>query len=302
MQYLQITRADLIQHGFSNPAQASSYFPANNSTDHIHLGVTTSYLDNNGQQHFAADDAYFLTFISIKKEDTTLVRLLHNLTTGSFQFPYNFNMSTVPPLWLVKLIDIGALIQADIEKQLTDETFLKAIVREQTPGLRTTNTPQKEGSAMMNFEEFLTAINHAVHGAADMVRNKNLALLNEYFVVSENPVPLSGNKNEEANPLTPKRTVFEYPVHTDDGPKIHTVQAPLISLVPCSQFQIKEVKVSSEMEIGVENNQLKLGVASGSGLGTKAKIEVVIESTNPVEGFVEVKSGYDRVLRAQIPG
>jgi|GEM_PF-1841536 len=298
MQYLQITTKLLQQFGFSIPAQANSFFPKNDPNNHIRLGLATSFQDEEKQQQFAEDDAYFLRFVTLIEGDKILVRLLHDPSTGTFSFPQNFDTSQIPSEWLKALIDIGAITPQEdldlfkkIEKQLAES---------QPPPSSTSNRTQ--GNGMMDFEGFLAAINNAVHGAADMVKNKNIALLNEYFEPSDTPFLLSADGKHNVPALTPKRAVFEFPVNSDDGPSYHTVQAPLISLVPMSQFQIKEVKVTSEMEIGVENEQIRLGVASGTGSGSTAKIEVIIESTDPVGGYVEITNGYNRALRAQIPG
>jgi len=54
MRKLQVSKQTLKQAGYSQPAQANSFYPANNQTDHIHLGVPTSYLDD-GNQKFAEE-------------------------------------------------------------------------------------------------------------------------------------------------------------------------------------------------------------------------------------------------------
>jgi hypothetical protein len=66
MRNLQVSRLTLINAGYSEPTQANTFYPAGNQSDHIHLGVPTSYRDDD-RQKFAEGDNVFVTYISFKK-------------------------------------------------------------------------------------------------------------------------------------------------------------------------------------------------------------------------------------------
>ena len=67
---LQKPISELISAEFSRPAQANSFYPANDQNTHIHLGVPTQY-----QNQVAQPGNVFVTFISIKVNDVVLGRL-----------------------------------------------------------------------------------------------------------------------------------------------------------------------------------------------------------------------------------
>ncbi len=105
-----------------------------------------------------------------------------------------------------------------------------------------------------------------------------------------------------------------YPQETATGLTDVPVTVPLISLVPISAARIQEVRFSTQLEVGMDDNgamQVAFPSRSGSGLfgGAKsasnshlATLEIVLnDSTNP-EGLQLLVEGYERALRAQIPG
>lgn len=94
--------------GYSSPAQANSFFPANNQTDHIHLGVPTTYLDN-GVQKIAESGNVFVTYVSFKKKDAFWFRLDHNDQDGYFSFPPGHNAAELPQTWQTALRALGVV-------------------------------------------------------------------------------------------------------------------------------------------------------------------------------------------------
>ena len=69
MPYRTVTRSALTAAGFSDPAQANSFYGVDDN-NHIHLGVPTQA----GSQIAPAGE-YFVTFISIKMDGYTAGRL-----------------------------------------------------------------------------------------------------------------------------------------------------------------------------------------------------------------------------------
>lgn len=106
MRNLQISLMTLAKAGFTRPAQANCFFPEGNQTDHIHLGVPTSFLDGD-QQRFAEEGNVFVTYISLKKGDTIWFRLDHNDSDGYFSFPNGRQLSDLPPSWQTALQTVG---------------------------------------------------------------------------------------------------------------------------------------------------------------------------------------------------
>ena len=91
MTVLQKPVHELISAEFSQPAQANSFYPANDQDNHIHLGVPTKY-----QNQVAQPGNVFVTYISIKVNGVVLGQLLRcgsgyfDLTTFPPNTPANF--------------------------------------------------------------------------------------------------------------------------------------------------------------------------------------------------------------------
>ena len=99
MRYLQVSKLTLSNAGYSAPAQANSFYPIGNQTDHIHIGVPTSYMDGN-QQKFAEDGNVFVTYISFKWDDAFWFRLNHSDADGYFSFPTGHSADELPDDWV----------------------------------------------------------------------------------------------------------------------------------------------------------------------------------------------------------
>ena len=103
---LQVSKSALKNAGFSQPSQANTFYPPNDQTDHIHLGVPTGYMDKNNQR-FAEDGNVFVTYISFKKDDAFWFRLIHNDQDGYFSFPTGHNANELPITWQAALRALG---------------------------------------------------------------------------------------------------------------------------------------------------------------------------------------------------
>jgi hypothetical protein len=106
MRNLQVSKLTLTNAGYSQPAQANTFYPANSQTDHIHLGVPTSYLDD-GNQKFAEEGNVFVTYISFKRNNAFWFQLDHNDADGYFSFPHGHNAGELSGAWQNALRALG---------------------------------------------------------------------------------------------------------------------------------------------------------------------------------------------------
>lgn len=162
---------------------------------------------------------------------------------------------------------------------------------------------------MINLDHLVSAIYQAVLKASDSLADKNLEILNAYFESSE--------EEEGEVKLIPKTTIIQYPRVTADGVEVHDVHVPIIALLPMNQIQISEVKVRLDLDIFLEKDALKVNFtqkrmhdAHGNMLEkgqhiaahANASLEVVLSPSMPPEGLKLLIDGYEKALRAQIPG
>ncbi|MCC5996994.1 MAG: hypothetical protein JJU18_11580 [Oceanicaulis sp.] len=124
--------------------------------------------------------------------------------------------------------------------------------------------------------------------------------------------------------LRPRMVAFEYPVETEDGPAVHTAFAPLVSLTGIQALEIAEFRLTLKVLIAEDGETVSLAFpgspqSGASGQGRRKRrsgdadepagpdpetgtIEIVLKSVDPPGGFYEIIRGYDRALRANIPG
>lgn len=121
--------------------------------------------------------------------------------------------------------------------------------------------------------------------------------------------------HNKAGSLAPKLVNIEYPSVTKSGIETHTVSVPLLSLIPMNTIQLSELKFTTELDINLIENKLQIAFPDTPKTGrlgkTKSKdqshphhatLEVVIDCKEPPQGLQKLVEGYDRALRAQIPG
>lgn len=138
------------------------------------------------------------------------------------------------------------------------------------------------------------------------------------------PPPPAPPRPEGPPLLRPRLVAFEYPVDTEDGPAVHTAFAPLVSLTGTQAMEIAEFRMTLKVMIAEDGETVSLAFpgspqsgASGRARGRRkpgeedepsgpdtetGTIEIVLKSVDPPGGFYEIIRGYDRALRANIPG
>ncbi len=182
---------------------------------------------------------------------------------------------------------------------------------------------------MIALDDFVAAIQAAVVQAGDQVRKRNIEIFAEFF---EHPEDLAGwlsNDNtgiaqesgdgaeppadETPRPLVPKTVAMEFPRETKDGPVSHTVHVPLIALVPHQGLLISELRARFTMEVMIDEEKGPLIKVSPKRQQSKdtetdelhediVTVEILITDEGPPKGLAEVVFGYERALRAEIPG
>ncbi|MGD1879237.1 MAG: DUF2589 domain-containing protein [Kiloniellaceae bacterium] len=133
--------------------------------------------------------------------------------------------------------------------------------------------------------------------------------------------------SSEGQLYVPKRMVLQYPTIEHGVPGVQHVQVPLITLAPVSMPEVTEVRFKAELELSIDDDdnlrvsfpqrrsprsgaqsaqQPNAELASGRGgtaaEGSTATLEIVINGRQPADGLLKVIEGYEKALRAQIPG
>ncbi|WP_409425023.1 MULTISPECIES: DUF2589 domain-containing protein [unclassified Pseudoalteromonas] len=113
--------------------------------------------------------------------------------------------------------------------------------------------------------------------------------------------------------LKPKTMLMAFPDKDHNGPKISYVDVPLITLTPISSPKIQEVSIKTNLEV-TANDENELFVAfpkqtqrnlfskSEQRNTSNVEIEIKLQGGETPEGLQKLIEGYERSLRAQIPG
>lgn len=161
---------------------------------------------------------------------------------------------------------------------------------------------------MIKFQALMQSIHQSIHSAAQAVEAEGQKHIDKFFNIVEDT-----DGNGELN-YKPKTVDMEFPSRTVDGCESVVVKVPLIALSPISTPRISEVKFTTELEISTnEDDELmvsfptvkKSGFFSGSEdikSSSNTRIEITLTGQEPPEGLQKVIEGYERALRAQIPG
>ncbi|MEW6982673.1 DUF2589 domain-containing protein [Colwelliaceae bacterium 6471] len=150
-------------------------------------------------------------------------------------------------------------------------------------------------------KELSEAINSGDRAKAD-------ALLKE---INELPAGDAGGSEGDAT-YRPKMVAMAFPSQGADGVNSTIVNVPLITLSPISSPRIKDVKFSADLEVTADgSDELYVAfrppqVTGGENTITKnttnTHIEICLVGHEPPEGLQKIIEGYEKALRAQIPG
>lgn len=136
----------------------------------------------------------------------------------------------------------------------------------------------------------------------------------EKFVAARNALQEEGEKEVVAKvpgSLQPKTVTLQYPEQSSEGSFMRNVEVPLITLIPVSMAQVSEVKFKTELELLIEDNNLKVSFPSAAASSANSKeekstsrsssIEITITPQQSSEGLRLLIEGYEKALRSQIP-
>ena len=163
---------------------------------------------------------------------------------------------------------------------------------------------------MIRLESLVGAIQQAVTSANQGLQDQSGQFLQRFF--TETGEEHSDNAGKSV--LRPNYVTMEYPRETSKGIETLLVDVPLISLVPVVSSRIKEVTFRSALEVshdvdGGLNISFPSGKKKSTGLFGKeapethvAELEIKLTGDETPDGLQRLIEGYNRVLRAQIPG
>lgn len=110
----------------------------------------------------------------------------------------------------------------------------------------------------------------------------------------------------------PKMVAMAFPSQSADGVDSTVVNVPLITLSPISSPRIKDVKFTADLELTSDDSdelyvafrtpQVTGGENTITKDATNTHIEICLAGHEPPEGLQKIIEGYEKALRAQIPG
>lgn len=171
---------------------------------------------------------------------------------------------------------------------------------------------------MIKFESLMQAIQQSINSAARSVEANGVRYVNKFFVeVDENGEPIKDKEPSRefgfGATYKPKMVEMAFPSRTPDGMEMVTAEVPLLVLSPLNTPKVEEVKFTADLEVSTnEKNELLVSFdtkkrkgffsSSDSEKDGNAHLEITIKAGESPEGLKRIIEGYERALRAQIPG
>jgi hypothetical protein len=160
---------------------------------------------------------------------------------------------------------------------------------------------------MIKFDAFIQAIHAAILSANDTLADKNLAVMERFFETSGDQA--ASDPAQPSGGLRPKMVTILYPQETASGVVMSEIQVPLITLAPLSMTQISEVKLTTELQIDLQDQDLLVSFLpaqpndenSPAAPHPGATLEITLTPHHGTEGLKKLVEGYEKVLRSQIP-
>lgn len=161
----------------------------------------------------------------------------------------------------------------------------------------------------MIFSQLVEAFQECIIKANDSLSQENLNVLNTYFDADDEQENLKDNIGIPTR-LKPKTVEMEFPYITELGMEKSYVQVPLIALTPIKVPEISELRISLNLEISLEDNELKVEFPNRNESHQKestkvpsnlCSVDIVLQPTTGPEGLKNLIQGYEKSLRSQIP-
>lgn len=174
---------------------------------------------------------------------------------------------------------------------------------------------------MIEFKALMLAIHKGVQDATQALEQMELSSnLDEYFeVIDENNQVVEGAKPSQYNwdkanhVCKPKMVPMEFPTRTPDGIEKVIANVPMITLAPINTSRIQEVTVTTHLDVlsnsddtlsvAFKSNKKRAGLFGGTDEDSaNTSIEIKLTGRETPEGLKQIIEGYERALRAQLPG
>ncbi len=173
---------------------------------------------------------------------------------------------------------------------------------------------------MISIQSLVQAVQLSVDAALHAVSQNNIRLFRSYFFQRNANAPASEGATDQTadtsvssgEALEPEVIKLQFSRDTPKGPVPHVVTVPLISLVPFFSLQPTEMNFDIDLECIEQDGEIMvafprvkknwLGVDRVDDIKPNAKVTIKIVATGRTPGVSAVIEGYDKVLRAQIPG
>ncbi|MES2376266.1 MAG: DUF2589 domain-containing protein [Bacteroidota bacterium] len=168
---------------------------------------------------------------------------------------------------------------------------------------------------MISFKSFVTAIHDAIVGASNELMDKNISLLDKYFIETTTPAPANDTATDDDTAtgdrtvLKPKTVIMEYP-HMNAAGNLENLEiaVPLITLAPLNLSQIEKVTLTADFDLELSGNEVWLSLAGehhSGGLfrksrGSSTKLEITLVPQETPEGMKMLVEGYEAILKRQL--
>lgn len=171
---------------------------------------------------------------------------------------------------------------------------------------------------MINLESLVSVVHTSVHAANQALQDKQTSLFERFFEEVEGPDTRAKVAEGQAQPTRahyrPKTVSMLFPQEGPKGLETVPVDIPLLTLMPMGNARVQKVRFKTQLEVNLnDQNEMQLAFPSAKGrkglFGSNshthsyvAELEIELgEDTSP-DGLKMLIEGYERALRAQIPG
>lgn len=114
------------------------------------------------------------------------------------------------------------------------------------------------------------------------------------------------NNAELPDSYSAKLVSLQFPFFTEKGVEYKDIHVPLITLVPITATEIKEVTLETDIVISESDDEVHLNfdrkiLSRMFGNAKPGRLKIKIAPREPSEGLQIVIEGYEKLLRSQIP-